>query len=192
MAASGVVAIGPATNWPVDGQIASVLRNHVKPRGEKYSAFQNRQIVPQPAQPAPPRGDETRSSRNVGAGCDGRCSVRRVHSRRTKRSQRTAKSCGPGAATLASIPAGLCQRGNGDNKGRSPGRVRISRKPLRGESRDVLAVPVVQPVCFFLPDIRTRDCGRSRRPAFPAPSSKKLQRRGATKRHNPGKNAPRE
>jgi hypothetical protein len=47
-----------------------------------------------------------------------------------KRSRRTAKSCGPGAATLASIPAGLCWRGNGDNKGRSPGRVRISRKPL--------------------------------------------------------------
>jgi hypothetical protein len=45
-------------------------------------------------------------------------------------SSRTAKSCGPGAATLASIPAGLCWRGNGDNKGRSPGRARISRKPL--------------------------------------------------------------
>ena len=39
-------------------------------------------------------------------------------------------------------PACLCGLGNGDNKGRSPGRARISRKPLRGESRDVLAVPV--------------------------------------------------
>ena len=32
---------------------------------------------------------------------------------------------------------------NGDNKRRSPGRARISRKPLRGESRAVLAVLVV-------------------------------------------------
>ncbi len=39
------------------------------------------------------------SSRNVGAGCDGRCGVRCLH--RAKRAQRTAKSCGPGAATLA-------------------------------------------------------------------------------------------
>src|SRR5215470_12230236 len=38
--------------------------------------------------------------------------------------------------------------GNGGKKRRSPGRARISRKPLRGESRDVLAVPVVQPVCI--------------------------------------------
>ena len=44
--------------------------------------------------------------------------------------RRTAKSCGPGAATLASIPAGLCWRGNGGKKGRSPGRVRISRKAI--------------------------------------------------------------
>src|SRR5256885_16519299 len=36
-----------------------------------------------------------------GAGCDGRCGVRCLH--RAKRPQRTAKSCGPGAATLASI-----------------------------------------------------------------------------------------
>ena len=50
--------------------------------------------------------------------------------RRTKRLQRTAKSCGPGAATLASIPAGLFWQGNGDNKRRSPGRARISRKAI--------------------------------------------------------------
>ena len=44
-------------------------------------------------------------------------------------------------------PARLCGLGNGDKNRRSPGRSRISRKPLRGESRAVLAVPVVQPVC---------------------------------------------
>jgi hypothetical protein len=45
-------------------------------------------------------------------------------------------------------PLRLCGDGNGDNKGRSPGRVRISRKPLRGESRDVSAVPV-KSVCIL-------------------------------------------
>src|SRR5215471_18574379 len=44
-------------------------------------------------------------------------------------------------------PACLCGPGNGDNKGRSPGRARISRKPLRGESRDVSVVPVVSNPC---------------------------------------------
>ena len=38
--------------------------------------------------------------------------------------RRTVKSCGPGAATLASIPACLCGPGNGGKKGRSPGRAR--------------------------------------------------------------------
>jgi hypothetical protein len=42
-----------------------------------------------------------------GAGCDGRLW------RETKRSQRTAKPCGPGAATVASIRACLCGPGNG-------------------------------------------------------------------------------
>jgi hypothetical protein len=48
----------------------------------------------------------------------------------TKTRQRTAKSCGPGAATLASIHAAQWWRGNGDNKGRSPGRARISRQTI--------------------------------------------------------------
>jgi hypothetical protein len=34
-------------------------------------------------------------------------------------------------------PPRLCGDGNGDNKGRSPGRARISRQTLRGESRCV-------------------------------------------------------
>ena len=54
---------------------------------------------------------------------------------RAKRLRRTVKSCGPGAATLASIPACLCGPGNGGNKGRSPGRARISSQTLRGEGR---------------------------------------------------------
>ena len=47
-----------------------------------------------------------------------------------ERKQRTAKSCGPGAATVASIHAGPCWRGNGDNQRRSPGRARINRKTI--------------------------------------------------------------
>ena len=65
-------------------------------------------------------------------------------------------------------PARDYRAGNGGKKGRSPGRARISRKPLRGESRDVSAVPV-KPVCVLYYPC-TRRCGRSRRPAFPAPS----------------------
>ena len=71
---------------------------------------------------------------SLGAGCDGR------HGRQVvdpldqftwaKRPWRTAKSCGPGAATVASIPAGPCWRGNGDKNRRSPGRARISRKAI--------------------------------------------------------------
>ena len=78
--------------------------------------------------------DASRSSRNVArVAMDAAASGELA--RRTKRPQRTAKSCGPGAATVASILSGLCWRGNGDNKRRSPGRARISRQTLRGESR---------------------------------------------------------
>jgi hypothetical protein len=62
-------------------------------------------------------------------GCDGRCGVRRVHARRAKRSQRTAKSCGSSAATLASSRR-ISSAGDGGKRGRSPGRARISRKAI--------------------------------------------------------------
>src|SRR5262245_17490067 len=50
-----------------------------------------------------------------------------------------------------------------------------------GESRVGSAVPVVLPPCAFF---RTRDYGRSRRPAFPAPLSDK----GTMRLHNSGEN----
>ncbi len=68
-------------------------------------------------------------------------------------------------------PARLCGLGNGDNQRRSPGRARISRKPLRGESRAVSAVPVVfaralfalgMPVCSGARDLRAQSA-----PGFP-------------------------
>ena len=102
--------------------------------------------------------------------------------------QRTAKSCGPGAATLASIPAGPCWRGNGDNKGRSPGRARISRKPTSAGKAGMSWLYLSNP-CAFYSTFSTRCCGRSRRPAFPAPS---LRQRGRKERPNPGQTMPRE
>ena len=87
---------------------------------------------------------------------------------------RTAKSCGPGAATVASIHAGLCWQGNGDKKRRSPGRARISRQTSRGEGRRSR----LHLWCFArvlrhagCPRASARGiCGCIRRPAFPAPS----------------------
>jgi hypothetical protein len=81
-----------------------------------------------PASPCHQR-DVSRSSRNVA-----RVAMDAVASggiaRRAKSLQRTAKSCGPGAATVASIRGGLCCCDNGDNQRRSPGRARISRKAI--------------------------------------------------------------
>jgi hypothetical protein len=127
----------------------------------------NRNYIP--AQPAPSQGDATRSSRNVGAGCDGRCGVRQDHSRRTKAPQRTAKSCGPGAATLA-LPAGACSRTTGARKAASPGRARISRKTIARGKPGCPGCTCGLTRVHFCSTLRTRDCGRSRRPAFPAPS----------------------
>src|SRR5712691_9424846 len=50
----------------------------------------------------PTRGAFRDRHKTLDAGCDGRFGVRCELSRRTKTPKRTAKSCGPGAATLAS------------------------------------------------------------------------------------------
>ena len=107
-----------------------------------------------------------------------------------KRPRRPAKSCGSGAATVASIPAGLCWQGNGDNKRRSPGRARISRKAIAlGKSGCLGCTCLIRVRCF---PFCTRCCGRSQRPAFPAPfrqerdnelNSSDKNRVARTKRH---------
>jgi hypothetical protein len=56
--------------------------------------------------------------------------------------------------------------GNGGKQARSPGRSRISRKPIAQGRPDVSAEPVVLPRAFCC----TRTMGVSRHPAFPAPS----------------------
>jgi hypothetical protein len=112
--------------------------------------------------------DVSRSSRYVGPGCDGRCGVRRGHFRRTKTPQRTAKSCGPDAATLA-----LSRRSDptatGARKAASPGRARISRKTIARGRPGCLGCTCQNRVHSFS-SFSTRRCGRSQRPAFPAPS----------------------
>src|SRR5262245_47174909 len=93
--------------------------------------------------------DVSRSSRHVGAGGDGRCGVSATQVTPTKTPAADGEVVwswrrDPGATLAGDFPAG-----NGGKKGRSPGRSRISRKPLRGESRDVSAVPV-KTVCILL------------------------------------------
>ena len=123
-----------------------------------------------------------------GAGCGGRGNLRRygLISERDQGplpdegAQRTAKSCGPGAATLA-LPAGACSRKTGARKAASPGRARISRKTIARGKPGCLGCTCQNRVHSFA-SFRTRRCGRSRRPAFPAPSVE----RGTTRLHNSG------
>jgi len=80
---------------------------------------------------------------------------------------RTAKSCGPGASTLASSLR--LSASDGDKKARSPGRAR--RKPLKPVAcgnAGCSGATVVNNSCAFY--LRTRGCGCSGHPAFPTPS----------------------
>jgi hypothetical protein len=103
-------------------------------------------------------------------------------SRRTKTPQRTAKSCGPGAATLA-----LSRRSNpsvtGARKAASPGRARISCKTIARGKPGCLGC-TCQTRVHSLATFSTRCCGRSRRPAFPAPSVRKRANELAKLRRN--------
>ena len=112
----------------------------------------------------------------MGAGCDGRGDLRcnGLISKEIKirtpddGKPRTAKSCGPGAATLA-LPAGACSRTTGARKAASPGRARISRKTIARGRPGCLGCTCQNRVHSFS-SFSTRRCGRSQRPAFPAPS----------------------
>jgi hypothetical protein len=85
-----------------------------------------------------------------------------------RRPARTAKSCGPGAPTLALSPrAARAAADDGGKKARSPGRARRKPlKPLRREGRRCSGSPVVLPPCFLLHGAH----GCNQHPAFPAPS----------------------
>jgi hypothetical protein len=88
---------------------------------------------------------------------------------------RNARSVRRSRVVLAPRPwryvGGKYPAGNGGKKGRFPGEsTKEIVTPSRGESRDVLAAPVAKPVCVLSALFCTRDCGRSRRLAFPASS----------------------
>src|SRR5256885_16505556 len=98
---------------------------------------------------APTRGAYHDRHDTWGAGCGGRFGVRHVLSCRTKTPRRTAKSCGPGAATLAS------------SLWRFP-QVTVTTSPLhRGEhevSRKAIAQGMSEcfrcPVCSCAPNVQ--------------------------------------
>ena len=133
-------------------------------------------------------GTLAQSSRNVCAGCDGRSLRQQGANRADENAAAYGEVVWSWRRDPGVYPLRLCGDGNGDNKGRSPGRARISRKPLRGESRDVLAVPVVSTRALCLLSFRTRATGAvgarlSLRPLF---------KRGTTKLQKPGQILSRE
>jgi hypothetical protein len=80
---------------------------------------------------------------------------------------RTAKSCGPDASMVGVKLADL-SAGDGDNKARSPGRVRgRPLKPLRAGMPGDPGATVVTNACVLL--LYTRGRGCNGHPAFPAP-----------------------
>ena len=89
-----------------------------------------------PRRLAPSQRGVSWSSRNVGAGCDGR----RRYRRRTI-PMRTAKPCGPGARRWRQV-CGECPQATVANKPDHRGERGISRKPLRRECPGASAEPV--------------------------------------------------
>jgi hypothetical protein len=85
--------------------------------------------------------------------------------------KRTAKSCGPDAAVLASSSwEAKLLRGDGGKKAVHRGELEVSRKPSRRESRDVW-LHLYARVRFLFTHLHTRPRVPSRRPVFPAPSA---------------------
>ncbi len=169
-----------------DGQITSILRNRVKPSNEKYSALPNMQIS---LLVHPARATKGTFRDRHGTWCGLRWTLRRQ-----------ADLCPPdeNAAAYGEVvwfwrrdpgvyPACLCGLGNGDNKGRSPGRAR--RKPSNhcagkaGVTGCTCSDYRSCPACPSDTGLRVRLA-----PGFPCA----LFPRGTTKLHNPGEIEPRE
>src|SRR4051794_19530768 len=82
----------------------------------------------------------------------------------------------------------LCKQSDGDNKARSPRRSRRKPlKPLCAGMPGCSGEPTVTTSCALYP-FRTRDCGCTKRPAFPTP----FLRKGGSNLHNSDAFAPRE
>jgi hypothetical protein len=111
-----------------------------------------------------------------GAGCDGPLLASGESSPDETLSKRTVKSCGPGAATLASIPACLCGPGNGGKTGRSPGRARSKPSNHCAGKVGMSWLYLSNPCASSYYPIAHGACGCRRHPAFPAPSAQEGQR----------------
>jgi hypothetical protein len=116
----------------------------VQSSAQKYSdsVFRKNMIVS--CHPASARGTYARSSRHVRRGCDGRVGLAR-----RAMPMRTAKSCGPGAPTLAPSRVVTSRAMTGARKPGSPGRSRISVKTIAQGMPDDPAEPVVTAACVF-------------------------------------------
>jgi hypothetical protein len=155
------------------------------PKIKNISLYRNSDLRYQSRRPAPTEGRFAIVT--IRRAQDAMAAVASGDLHRTRRPQRTAKSCGPGAATLALRRREVSRRQRGARKAASPGRARISRKTIARGKSGCLGCTCqnrVQSFAFF----RTRRCGRSQRPAFPAPSS----RRGPTRCTTRAKIGPRE
>jgi hypothetical protein len=101
-----------------------------------------------------------------------------------KRSQRTAKSCGPGAATLASIRPACAGTATVTKKAAHRGEHEGNRKTIaRGKPGRFGCTCSSTPVLFVARGLRAQSA-----PGFPCA----LDPRGTTKLQSPGENAPRE
>jgi hypothetical protein len=141
-----------------------------------------------PAHPAPSERGRCASSRNVGAGCDGAQACVGMFACRTKRGRRPAKSRGPGAATLASIRAAPWRRGNGGNKGRSPGRSRSKPSNHCAGKAGMFGLYLSNPCAPFIALFAHGDAGA----VGARLSLRPFDERGPTTTHHPGGIAPRE
>ena len=134
----------------------------VHPLAKKYSASVVGQISDSNP-PVPPDKRGVAHVTNVAVGCGGR-GCRRATNAWHARTSEIVWSWRPDAGVK--LP-GRLPGSDGGKRARSPGRARISRKPLRREGRRCSGSPVVLPPCFLLHGGH----GCNRHPAFPAPSA---------------------
>ena len=136
----------------------------VQSSAQKYFALPVGQIISiSSRRPASDKRGASRSSRVLGAGCDGR-----RHVEKTNDLRRTAKSCGPDISTLMSsrqrnLPAMVAKTPDhqGDHEG--------NRKTIAWGMPECFGLPVVTTlVCFFT--FAYEAAGAAKHPAFPAPS----------------------
>ena len=104
---------------PTTGKSLRLIRRRVKTSRQKYSSSVFQKHMVYLARPALIKRGASRSSRTLGAGCDGRVGALGRSAR-----MRTAKPCGPGLPTLRSSSQAMTLRATVAIKARTPGRAR--------------------------------------------------------------------